>query len=266
MPITTSAPITVFDQPAFHLVDEVVTGIAFDVHNQFGRYLDERLYQNEFEKRFERRELKCVREMAVTVSFADFAKHYYIDFLVNQGVIVETKTVEALSPAHRAQTLNYLFLCGLHHGTLLNLRSERAQREFVSTTLTPADRKNVTYDRSAWKPITEQCKRLEEVLAQLLHDWGACLDPVLYRAALTHFLGGESQVLRDVSILSDGRSLGYQQVHMLTDDIAFSVTTSVHRPDIVLEHHRRFLAHTKLKAMQWINMNRMEVMLYTITR
>ncbi len=50
MPVETSSPITAFDQESFYAVDEVVTGVAFDVHNEFGRYLDERLYHaNSFE-------------------------------------------------------------------------------------------------------------------------------------------------------------------------------------------------------------------------
>ena len=47
MPIQTSGPIAIFDQEAFHVVDKLVTGVAFDIHNEFGRYLDRRLYQRE---------------------------------------------------------------------------------------------------------------------------------------------------------------------------------------------------------------------------
>ena len=47
MPITTAVPIKVFDQDQFHPIDTRVTGFAFDIHNEFGRYLEEGLYQNE---------------------------------------------------------------------------------------------------------------------------------------------------------------------------------------------------------------------------
>ena len=43
MPIRTAIPIQVFDQERFHQIDRRVTGIAFDIHNEFGRYLDERI-------------------------------------------------------------------------------------------------------------------------------------------------------------------------------------------------------------------------------
>ena len=68
MPITSSVPIKQFDQPSFHAVDEVVTGIAFDVHNEFGRYLDERLYQTELDERFA----------------ASFCKHHFVNTVRTQ--------------------------------------------------------------------------------------------------------------------------------------------------------------------------------------
>ena len=54
MSILTSAEIKVFDQEAFHGVDKRVTGMAFDVHNEYGSNLDERLYQAELAHRFKR--------------------------------------------------------------------------------------------------------------------------------------------------------------------------------------------------------------------
>jgi GxxExxY protein len=105
MPIHTSIPITIFHQEAFHSVDKVVTGVAFDIHNEFGRYLEERLYQREFASRLSGRGLVVHREMQMTLTLDDFSRDYFADFLVSNGVIVETKAVEALTNAHKAQTL-----------------------------------------------------------------------------------------------------------------------------------------------------------------
>ena len=135
MPIRTSVPIQVFDQEAFHQIDKRVTGLAFDIHNEFGRYLNESLYQCELTRRCRAVGFEVEPELHITVSLDDFSKEYYSDHLVNQGVIIETKAVAALNPAHKGQTLNYLFLCGLHHATMLNFRPERVQHEFVSTRL-----------------------------------------------------------------------------------------------------------------------------------
>jgi hypothetical protein len=89
---------------------------------------------------------------------------------------------------------------------------------------------------------------------------------VLYRDALTHFLGGAERVLRDIEVTIDGELVGTQRMHLLADDVAFSVTASTHRPDSVLEHQRRFLRHTPLRAIQWINLNHSQIELRTIQR
>jgi len=264
MPIQTSIPITVFDQEAFHAVDKVVTGVAYDIHNEFGRYLDERLYQRELASRLSGRGLVAHREMQMTLTLDDFSRDYFADFLVNNGVIVETKAVEALTNAHKAQTLNYLYLCGLHHGTLLNFRPERVQHQFVSTTLTAGDRRRVDWDLRDWTPLTPRCDILRSTLVRALEDWGARLDPTLYRDVITHFLGGESEVVRNVEVRSEHGRLGDQRVHLVSRDVAFSVTAAVHRPDVVREHQRRFIQHTTLRAMQWINLSGQTVSLHTI--
>lgn len=266
MPIHTETPVRVFDQEAYHQVTRIVTGLAFDIHNEFGRYLDENLYQGELTRRCREKGLKVQPEFRMTVTLGDFSKSYFADQLVDGGVIVEDKAVAALAPIHRAQTLNYLFLCGLHHGTLLNFRTERVQREFVSTSLTTAARRQFEIVDSHWQPLTARCRQLLEILGRLLHDWGAFLDTLLYRDALTHFLGGEESVVREVGVTSGGVQIGTQKMHLLASDVAFSVTASRHRPDIVLEHHQRFLRHTSLRAIQWINFDHHRIELRTITR
>lgn len=264
MPIHVHHPIEVFDQERFHRVDKVVTGIAFDIHNEFGRYLDERLYQRELARRCLAAGLAVEPELRMTASLDDFSKDYFADHLVNAGVIVETKAVAALTPAHTGQTLNYLFLCGLHHGTLLNFRPERVQHEFVSTSLKPADRRRFEVVADDWHPVCPQCDRLRSHLLRMLAEWGTHLDPLLYRDALTHFLGGEAQVTREISVESEGGSLGGQTMHLLADDIAFSVTASTHHPESVGEHQRRFLHHTRLRALQWVNLNHSRIELRTL--
>ena len=39
------------------------------------------------------------REMQMMLTLDDFSREYFADFLVNNGVIVETKAVEALNNA-----------------------------------------------------------------------------------------------------------------------------------------------------------------------
>jgi hypothetical protein len=81
---------------------------------------------------------------------ADFQKRYFLDLLVAEGALFEFKAVDALTPAHRSQLLNYLLLAGLAHGKLINVRTQNVQHEFVNTTLTSADRTAFSVDAAAW--------------------------------------------------------------------------------------------------------------------
>jgi GxxExxY protein len=45
---------------------------------------------------------------------------YRVDFIVNERVVVELKSVEALAPIHESQLLTYLRLSKLRVGLLIN--------------------------------------------------------------------------------------------------------------------------------------------------
>lgn len=221
MPISTSVPIVVSDQETFHAIDRIATGCAFNIHNDLGRYLDERLYQAEMAARIADQKLVSVREMKITVTLDDFTHQYYVDVLVEGGVIVEIKAAETLTRAHKAQVLNYLYLCGPHHATLLNFRTPRVQHEFISTRLTPDLRRRVTWELSEWKPLSPGCVILYETMKRALADWGSGLDPTLYRDAITHFLGGEANVVREVEITSAHGTVGTQECMLWLRILAF---------------------------------------------
>lgn len=50
---------------------------------------------------------------------------YRIDFIVNEQVAFELKSVETLIPLHEAQILGYMRLLGLRHGLLINFNVSR---------------------------------------------------------------------------------------------------------------------------------------------
>jgi len=266
MPILTSIPIIVPDQESFHAVEKIATGCAFDIHNEIGCYLDERLYRAELAARLQERKLAVAREVKITLTLDSFIRDYQVDLLVNGGVIIEAKTAETLTPAQRARVLNSLYLCGLQHATLLNFQTERVHYECISTRLTPQLRRQVSWKLDAWQPLCAGCETLRGTMRSALADWGSGLDPALYRDVVTHGLGGEAQVIREVEVVALHRSLGTQKVHHLADDVAFFVTASVHQPQAVQEHLRRFLLHTRLRAIQWVNLNRQIVSLHTLQK
>lgn len=115
-----------------------------------------------------------------------------MDLLFASGLMVEAKTVDALNNAHQAQALQYLMLTGMQHGLLINLRREKVEKQFVSTTLDLAERRRVVVHSSDWQPVNESSCRLHQICLELLADWGAFLSVALYREAIVHFFGGPS--------------------------------------------------------------------------
>ena len=142
MPIEVNTRIQAFDQEEFHALDRRIMRVVFDVHNEFGRLFDEDLYKFEIAARCVDLGLKpAEREVRIRVQHETFIKDYFMDILICHGFMLEAKVADQLAPTHRGQSLNYILLAGLNHGRLVNLRSERIQHEYVSTTLTREERR-----------------------------------------------------------------------------------------------------------------------------
>jgi GxxExxY protein len=217
MPIEVSTGIQACEQEEFYALDRRVMAVVFDVHNEFGRLFDEELYKCEIAAR-------CVaigvepaeREVRIRVSHESFIKDYFMDLLFCHGFMLEAKVAERLVAAHRGQSLNYLLLAGLKHGRLVNLRTERVQHEFVSTTLTPEERRRLSVVESGWVEMNAESRQLKARTIELLEDWGGFLDVNLYREALVHFLGGAGSGCQAVEVFSGSRRVGTQNPQLLT--------------------------------------------------
>lgn len=267
MPIYIDSPIRVFSQEEFHVVAHQVLGVAFDVHNEYGRLLDETLFKRLIAARCVTRGVSPVEaEVRLRATHLDFAKDYFMDLLFVRGVPLEVKTAEALVSAHQAQTLHYLFLAGLRHALLINLRPHRVQHEFVSTTLDEAARKQFRFVDRGWRELDADSGRLKSVFLELLADWGAYLEVALYREAIIHFFGGAARMCRGVEVFDGGAAIGTQPVCLLNEDVAFACTAITRAWEEMREHQRRFLSHTRLRAVQWINLNHANIEFTTITR
>ena len=103
-------------------------------------------------------------------------------------------------------------------------------------------------------------------MIDLFNDWGAFLEIDLYRDAITHFLGGLEAVVRRIHIYSGEQVLGEQEVHLLTDDTAFAVSAITDSSDSMRIHLERFLAHTPLAHLQWINLNHHRLEFATLSK
>lgn len=256
MPIRIPTELRVISQDEFYRLNHRLLGIVFDIHNEFGRFLDESLFKHEIAARCHSAELAPVEaEIHIQVSHDTFHKDYFLDLLFCHGLLLEAKAAESLNRVHRAQALNYLLLLGLQHGTLVNLRPDRVQHEFVSTGLTPERRRDIQVVEENWRELNERSALLRQRFMEVLADWGAFLEIGLYREAIVYFLGGTDAVIRPIPIYSNSHLLGQQKLHLLTPDISFTLTAVTEGRELFQEHCLRFLSHTRLKAMQWVNLN-----------
>ena len=103
-------------------ITEAIIGAAIDVHRVLGPGLLESAYQACLAYEFARRDLRFATQVAVPVNYRDVKVDcgYRLDFLVEQRVIVEVKSVDRLAPIHSAQLITYLKLTKCPVGLLLN--------------------------------------------------------------------------------------------------------------------------------------------------
>jgi len=171
MGIRSKENIIIKSQDEFYAIDKIVTGYAFDIHNNLGRFGDEKIYQEVMAEKCRDAYINCKCEVEICVTYKDFIKVYRLDLLVDNGVIYEIKTVKSLNDFHKQQLINYLLLTGIKHGKLLNFRTSSVEYEFVSTTLSYVDRRNYFINIKEWYEVTKNCKKLRCILDELLKEW-----------------------------------------------------------------------------------------------
>ena len=105
------------NQIGYHVVDG-----AIKVHRSLGPGLLEKAYESCLAYELNERGLLVQRqkEMPLMYQGVKMGTGYKVDLMINEKVILEIKTVEALLPVHEAQLLTYLRLSGCKLGYLLN--------------------------------------------------------------------------------------------------------------------------------------------------
>lgn len=196
----------------------------------------------------------------------DFRKQYSVDLIVQGSIVYELKAVSRLNSEHEMQTLNYLLLLGLQHGKLINFRPPSVEKRFVSTTLLPEDRYNTDVVDREWVELDKDSVRLKQLVIDLLEDWGAYLELNLFYEAICHFWGGENNVVVEIDMFSKGAKIGQPKIHLLNPDLAFKLTALKNGIASYRRHLGRFIRHTTLKGIHWINFNHNVISFETITQ
>ncbi len=101
---------------------ESIIGAAIEVHRHLGPGLLESAYEVCLAFELKELGLRIERQVELPLCYKDMHLDcgYRLDLLVNSGVIVEVKAVNAISPIHHAQLTSYLKLSGYRVGLLIN--------------------------------------------------------------------------------------------------------------------------------------------------
>jgi GxxExxY protein len=95
---------------------------AFVVHTKLGPGLLESVYEVILAYELQKRGLTAERQKPMPILYDNirFDEAFRSDLVVNEKVIAELKSVEALAPVHAKQLLTQLRLSGLKLGLLIN--------------------------------------------------------------------------------------------------------------------------------------------------
>jgi GxxExxY protein len=110
------------EEVARHIVDSAVS-----IHTALGPGLLESVYRRCLMYELGLRGLDVHAEYPIPIRYKEVVLDcgYRADLLVDECILVENKTVDAIHPVHRAQLLTYLKLSGRSIGFLINWKVPR---------------------------------------------------------------------------------------------------------------------------------------------
>lgn len=99
-----------------------IVDAAFRVHSHLGPGLLESVYEVALAYELEKRDLRVVRQRPIPIVYENtrIELGFRSELIVEDRVIVEIKSVEAVAPVHQKQLLTHLRLADKRLGRLLN--------------------------------------------------------------------------------------------------------------------------------------------------
>ena len=107
-------------------IGKIIVDAALTVHKALGPGLLELVYEVVLAHELEQRGLKVKRQEPIAIEYEgiQFQEGFRADLIVEDKVIVELKSVEKVSGAHKKQVQTYLKLTGRKLGFLINFNEE----------------------------------------------------------------------------------------------------------------------------------------------
>ena len=107
-----------------------IIGCAMAVHNEIGHGFREKTYENALCVEFKHEGLEYAQQSAFPVMYRNEKVDRYIpDLIVENKIIVDTKTVDGIIDEHRGTILNYLRITNLQVGLIINYKHPKLEWE-----------------------------------------------------------------------------------------------------------------------------------------
>ena len=102
-----------------------ICGLCFSIHNQLGRYRNEKQYGDALESLLKENKVLYVREFSLPQSFdGEKSRRNIVDFLVDNKIIIELKSREAVLKEDYIQMMRYLVSSNKKLGLVFNFRQK----------------------------------------------------------------------------------------------------------------------------------------------
>jgi len=107
-------------------IGSIIVDTAVYLHKKLGPGLLESVYEVVLMKLLNKKGLNIQRQVSIPIEFEGecFDEGFRADLFVEGKVIIELKSVEKISPAHKKQLLTYLRLTNTKLGYILNFGGE----------------------------------------------------------------------------------------------------------------------------------------------
>ncbi len=115
------------DYPESQLTSQII-GMAIKVHKEIGPGFREKYYQRAMYLELQNSKLKFDREKKVAIPYGKVVLGYHIlDLIIEDKVIVELKSMKALTDIEIGQITTYLKLAKIEIGLLLNFGTNKLE-------------------------------------------------------------------------------------------------------------------------------------------
>lgn len=113
-----------FSQIIYPDLSYKINGVLFAVHNELGRFCNEKQYSDAIEHYLKKLKIKYEREKVLPPSFKGEQKRNKVDFLIENKIILEIKAKNLLTREDYYQVKRYLLALNKKLGILANFRKK----------------------------------------------------------------------------------------------------------------------------------------------